>query len=234
MNKFTPRLLLASLAAGLLWCAPVRAETYSYRMYAEGAKSPNPANIVVSATALAFGTVATMQTKDLPLTLSNTGGVAGSLAFSTLAAPYSLVANNCPAMLNGGASCAVSVRFTPGGNGAAPAQSLAVTTDSTQFPIPLTGAGQVQSYSFNLSNNEVFSIPAGATGQVLAFSLTPSGNAITYTVYRDGVSIGTGGCGICGGQTGGWSEGNGLIAGRSYRFSLTTGGLNSLTISYTR
>lgn len=154
---------IAAVAVGLLYAAPATADNYFYRISAAGVKSPVPASIEVSATALAFGTVATVQTKDMPLTLSNSGGMAGSLAFSALAAPYSVVANNCPAQLNGGATCALTVRFTPSSNGAAAAQSLAVTTDGTQFLIPMSGAGQVQSYSFNLSNNEVFAIPAGAT-----------------------------------------------------------------------
>jgi hypothetical protein len=225
--------------AALLWAAaaalPAAAQTYVMRIPAQGLESPVPAQLAASESVLAFGLVGTMQSKDLPLVLQNTGGASAKLAISPLQAPYSLAASNCPASLAGGASCTLTVRFNPNATGNAAPQDLTVSAAGTSVAVALSGAGQVMQYSYSLTNNQPFTIPEGATNQLLSFKLAPSGNAITWKLYRDDVWVTQGGCDVCGGMSSGLTASSGLLPGPyTYRFVVSPGSVTTLTLSYKR
>ena len=80
-----------------------------------------PAALVVTPANLDFGEVALGSTKNLTLTLSNNGGGTTDIAISSvipLTTDYSLPADNCSGQsLAGGASCTVTVRFSPNASG---------------------------------------------------------------------------------------------------------------------
>jgi hypothetical protein len=106
-----------------------------------------PANLVFAPTSLNFGSHADNTTSPpQSLTLSNAGGIAATLALPVLTGQYTLSANSCPASLNGGTSCSISVVFAPTGSGSLPGTLTASGTSTagganTSASATLAGTG---------------------------------------------------------------------------------------------
>jgi hypothetical protein len=95
---------------------------------------------------LAFGSVTIGNSANAQtVTLSNTGSAALSLSAITAASPFS-ASHACGSTLAAGASCAISVGFTPTGAGAATG-SLSVSSNASGSPhsVSLTGTGVLAS-----------------------------------------------------------------------------------------
>jgi Beta-propeller repeat/Abnormal spindle-like microcephaly-assoc'd, ASPM-SPD-2-Hydin len=133
------------------------------------------ADLVVTPPSLAFSSVALGQSSaSQTVTLTNTGN--GSLSVSNLqvAGNYKQT-NNCPATLAGGATCAISVVFTPNATGSS-SGSLTVT-DSAGNPqvVSLSGTGSDFSLATSTSSN---TIQPGATA---TYTLTASAVGGTFS-----------------------------------------------------
>ena len=100
----------------------------------------------VSPTSLRFGSAA-VGTVSAPLntTLTNNGATAvsiNSIGLTGTAASWFAQANNCPASLAAGASCAISVTFTPAAAASKSAKlSIATSATSTPLSVSLSGTG---------------------------------------------------------------------------------------------
>jgi hypothetical protein len=97
----------------------------------------------VSPTSLKFGNQVINTTSGaLSTTLSNKGAVSFSVGITVTGtnARYYVPTSNCPASLPAGASCTISVRFTPTVTGTKSAK-LAITTSATSLPLGVTLSG---------------------------------------------------------------------------------------------
>lgn len=141
-----------------------------------------PAPLVLSPTALNFGSLSVGQSNQLTVTATNTGG--SPIMFSSLTAtgPYTVSNGTCPAAgaaLAAGAQCTLTVTFTPTANGTQ-AGILSVASSATQFPLTAVMAGvgtngssTQPSTSFNLTVNGSSSAALTvASGQPATFTLT--------------------------------------------------------------
>jgi len=101
-----------------------------------------PAAVSLSTSSLSFGSqmVATTSAAQT-VTLTNTGGASLSLSSFATSQPFAQT-NNCPAALAGGASCTISVTFTPQASGSA--NGLVTITDGaagSPHAVSLNGTG---------------------------------------------------------------------------------------------
>jgi hypothetical protein len=100
----------------------------------------------VSPTSLKFGSVAVAQTSaPLNATLTNKGAVpfsVNSISLTGTAASWFAQTNNCPASLAAGASCTISVTFTPQAAASKSAKlTIATSATSTPLSVSLSGTG---------------------------------------------------------------------------------------------
>ena len=117
-----------------------------------GTGTAAPMTFTVNPAVLDFGTVApSVASGPKTVTITNTGSVTASLGAFTLTGPdesnFSVTANTCGATLGAGASCTVTVVFTPN-SAAAKAAQLNGSVAGTPFSVVLagnsaTGAGAV-------------------------------------------------------------------------------------------
>ena len=91
--------------------------------------------------ALNFGNVKHNRTKSMTLALTNTGTTALTISGMTTTTHYSET-NDCGSSVAAGASCTITVKFTPGGSGSF-SGTLTINDSSTDSPqvVPLSGKG---------------------------------------------------------------------------------------------
>jgi hypothetical protein len=103
-----------------------------------------PATVTLTPASLAFGSVATWSVSAAKVaTLTNTGTTAMAITSIGLAGANPFVfaqTNTCGTSLAAGASCTISVKFTPNGVGAKSAALNVVATVGTQS-VSLSGTG---------------------------------------------------------------------------------------------
>ena len=100
-----------------------------------------PAQIVLTPTALSFGSVTLGSTSTVQnVTISNTGGVAAALTTVTITGDFSTTAETCGQTLAPQTACTVSVVFTPKASGARTG-TLSVTDSVGVQTASLTGTG---------------------------------------------------------------------------------------------
>ena len=127
-----------------------------------------PAAVALSPSSLTFssqaiGTTSAAQT----VTLTNTGGTSLSISSIATSQPFAET-NNCPVSLAGGASCSISVTFTPHASGTA---SGAVTISDN-------AAGSPQSFALTGTTPAIASLSPSS----LTFPATVIGSTATQTV----------------------------------------------------
>jgi hypothetical protein len=139
--RFTPR--AAGPAADSLRIASDDPGRPTVTIALAGAGEGGPA-LNVTPAALDFGSVTVGQSKDLTLSVANSGNAALAVKSASLdSAAYRWVSPSLPFSLNTGAKQEAVVRFTPAAAGAAPA-NLVIASDDPARPtltVPLSGAG---------------------------------------------------------------------------------------------
>jgi hypothetical protein len=106
--------------------------------------TPGPPAAAVSPASLTFGSQALQSpSAALPVTLTNSGGAALSIASITTSGDFSQ-ANTCGSSLAAGANCTISVTFTPTQTGVR-SGSLTITDSASTSPqvVALSGTGAV-------------------------------------------------------------------------------------------
>ncbi len=110
------------------------------------------------------------------LTLSNTGMAAATLAGSTVSGDFSVVANSCGAALAVGASCQISVVFTPVALGARTG-TLTVASNAGPQTVALTGTGGTSLATLAPGAINFGSVAVGTSSAAQTMTITSSGTA---------------------------------------------------------
>jgi hypothetical protein len=175
---------------------------------------PNP-GACVSALSLDFGTVSTISSATQSVTLTSSGTSLLTFAGVELGgpdpSPYSS-SNNCPATLQPGDSCTISITFTPTQVGSAPA-AAAINGSPGALPITidLFGTGQMVATSENLAlstagsgSGSVTPSPVGSTCGANCYSYDSDTQVEVSATAASGSTFvgwsgdcqGTGGCAV--------------------------------------
>ena len=140
-----------------------------------------PAFLTLTPTSLSFSpTPQSSASAAQSITVTNTGGADAQLDLATVSSDYTLSANGCGSTLAGGATCTVSIEFTPQGTGGRPGLfSLSSPSIPNGETIPktaqLSGTGlQPASVSFSPSTYTFPSQQQGTTSAVESFTVTNS------------------------------------------------------------
>jgi F5/8 type C domain/Abnormal spindle-like microcephaly-assoc'd, ASPM-SPD-2-Hydin len=126
----------------------------------------------------AVGSASAAQT----VTVSNTGTAAASLSSVSAAAPFAET-NTCGSSLAAGASCTVSVKFTPAEAGAA-SGSLSVASNAPGSPLTVGLSGTGTKSTANLALNQP--VTASSDYEVYVPSNVTDGNTSSYWESTDG------------------------------------------------
>jgi len=134
-------------------------------------------------TSLSFGSQATGSTSAAQsVTVSNPGSSAVSVSSVSASSPFSET-NTCGGSLAAGATCTVSVTFTPTASGAATG-SLSVASNAPNSPLTIGLSGTGVSTSTNLALNQP--ITASSDYETYVPSNANDGNSSTYWESADG------------------------------------------------
>jgi len=152
--------------------------TWSLLVLSAAAYAGSPA-VTLSPTSLTFATQTRSTTSPAQtITLTNTG--TASLAITSIKASASFSeSNNCKTSVAAGASCTISVAFTPGTNGTVNG-TITITDSATGSPqtVALTGTGTIASLSpssVNFGNQSV-----GSTSPAQVVTMTNVGLAVLH------------------------------------------------------
>jgi len=140
-------------------------------------------------TSLSFGNVPVGNTSAAQtVTLSNPTGAASASVSVAISGSYSQT-NNCGSTLAGGASCTISVKFSPTTAGVVSgALTITASTTSSPLTVALSGTGT----SAPTAPTGLSAAPAGS-GTIGLSWIASSGTApITYSIYRGTTSGGEG------------------------------------------
>jgi hypothetical protein len=153
----------------------------NYMSFASGGSS-SPGSLTASPSSLSFGSTAVGATSTSTLTLSNPGSAAVSMTSVGVTGPFS-EGNNCGTSLAAGASCTVTVAFTPTAAGSA-SGTLSVNSSAAGSPltVALTGTGTT-SANTNLALNQPVTASGYTQGYVPANAV--DGNTSTYWESTD-------------------------------------------------
>ncbi|MEO8972891.1 MAG: N,N-dimethylformamidase beta subunit family domain-containing protein [Ktedonobacteraceae bacterium] len=182
------RLMLFDSAAGTAYIDDVKvADSYN------GQVSPAPA-VSLKPTSLSFGNQVVGTTSDpQTVTLTNSGNAAlsiSNIALSGTNAGDFAQTNNCPSTLNNGASCTITVTFTPGATGTRSA-SVTLTDNAPDSPqnIALSGTGSVlaPAVSFSPTSLSFGNQNVGTTSTAKTITLTNSGTS-SLTISNIGLT----------------------------------------------
>ena len=180
----------------------------------------------LSPTSLTFagqlvGTTSAAQT----VTLTNTGNAPLSVTTVTATAPFAISTNGCAAKtVAAGASCAVSVTFTPTATGPA-SGTLSFADNATGSPqtVALSGSGTAQAVAAPSKPALAAASDSGVKGDNITNVNTPTftgtaANGTTVSILSDGVSVGsaaTSATGTYSVTTGVLADGNHVITAQS-------------------
>jgi hypothetical protein len=167
-------------------------------------RSGSPAVVSLSGTGLApvgfspaaldFGTVAIGAASTAqPVTLTNNQGAALAISGIVTSGDYAQ-ANNCPASLAAGASCAINITFQPTAKGSIPG-ALTVSTDASPAaqPVGLNGIGSGSATSqvaFSPSSLSFGNQEAGTSSASQTVTLTNTSSSSSLTIQSVAVSGG--------------------------------------------
>jgi F5/8 type C domain/Abnormal spindle-like microcephaly-assoc'd, ASPM-SPD-2-Hydin len=137
------------------------------------------ATLTASPASVSFGSVAVGSTAGpQTVTVTNTGSAAASVSSVSAAPPFTQT-STCGSSIAAGASCTVSVSYTPTATGASPA-NLTVASNATNpsLTVALSGTGTSGGGSTNLALNAP--ITASSSTQNYVASNANDGNTSTY------------------------------------------------------
>ena len=175
---------------------------------------PATYHVSVTPNPLAFGNqVVNAASAVQNLTVTNTGNSAISgMTVTGITAPFSRVSGGCGGSLAVGASCTISVRFTPTSLGAAPARTVTVGGGGLTAPNPvvtasLTGTGVAAKVAFTAASNGTLSAgtlafgnPAGTVFSIVTVKVTGASSVTFGTASVSGNRF-TRGADTCSGIT---------------------------------
>jgi hypothetical protein len=132
-------------------------------------------HLQITPSSLAFGPLAVGSSSNLSLTLNNTGSAPITAISLTISGDYAITTPCGVTSLAAGASCSVTVTFTPSTTGA-DNSSLTVTSSDPTSPVsvPLTGSG-ISSGTFTLT------VGGGSSAAASVASGSPANYTLTVT-----------------------------------------------------
>lgn len=139
--------------------------------------------VELSPTLLSFGGVALGTTATLPVTLTNVGTSAVSVASIRANTDYT-AANNCGSSVIAGGSCTINVTFTPSSSGGRPG-ALLVTSSDPASPERVDLAGQGLGVVANPSQIAFGNQAVGTTGAAVTVTLK---NQNSFTILMGAVT----------------------------------------------
>ncbi len=146
-----------------------------------GGGSSSPGSLTASPSSLSFGSTAVGATSTSTVTLSNPGSAAVSMTSVGVTGPFS-EGNNCGTSLAAGASCTVTVAFTPTAAGSA-SGTLSVNSSAAGSPLTVALTGTGTSANTNLALNQPVTASGYTQGYVPANAV--DGNTSTYWESTD-------------------------------------------------
>jgi hypothetical protein len=141
--------------------------------------------VTLSANSLTFPKIPLGQTTSLSLTLSNLGGGTLNLPGVTITGDFSIQANTCGTQVLAGASCTVTVGFTPTKKGSRKG-TLRFTDDAASSPQNVTLSGSGLSIALSPA---AFDFGPELVGQMTAPQTVTISNVSTATVNLTGFSV---------------------------------------------
>jgi hypothetical protein len=187
--------------------------------------------LAASPSSLSFGNQATGSTSAAQtVTVTNPGSSAVSMSSIGVTGPFGET-NNCGTSLGAGASCTVSVTFTPTAAGSATGTlSVASSAPSSPLTVALSGTGTTS------AEGPYGGTPAGIPGTVQAANYDTGGQGVAYNVtsvngtansYRpDGVDLEACSDTGCGDDLG-WTA-----AGQWFRYTVNVATAGTYTVSF--
>ena len=146
----------------------------------------NGSNLIISPSALGFGSVATGTTSAAQnVTVTNSGTAPSSIASIAAAGDFSQT-NTCGSSIGAGASCTVSVRFAPTATGNRTG-NLTITASGLTNTVPLSGTGVAPGPILN-ANPTSLTFPATIVGTAAATQTVTVTNSGTTSATVSGVS----------------------------------------------
>ncbi|WP_027345466.1 choice-of-anchor D domain-containing protein [Hamadaea tsunoensis] len=140
----------------------------------------NGSNITISPNPVAFGSVATGSSANQAVTVTNGGSAAAAISSIATTGDFSQT-NTCGSSLAAGASCTVTVKFTPTAAGAR-SGNLTITAAGITNTVPLSGTGVAPGPVLN----------ANPTGLTFAGTIVGSSSATqTVSVTNSGTTTAT-------------------------------------------
>jgi FtsP/CotA-like multicopper oxidase with cupredoxin domain len=141
------------------------------------------ANATVTPSTLSFGNVLVNKTSTAQtVTVSNAAG-AGTLAISSVSiagsnpSDFVVSTNTCTAALMAGASCTISVTFTPAATGSRSGTLVIASSNPTALSVALSGAGVAPVISPSNNAFQFGNITVGTTTTAQQLTITNTGNA---------------------------------------------------------
>jgi hypothetical protein len=153
--------------------------------------SGNKAVLSASPTSLAFGSVVTGNTTTASFTLSNSGNVAATSLGITPSTGYTQ-SDNCGASLAAGASCTVTVHFSPTSAGAYNG-TVTVTSATGTLSVPLSGTGVAAHPSWSFSTTSIGISSTDYSSNTANVVITNNGNTnLTFSGIASGLTAQSG------------------------------------------
>jgi uncharacterized protein (TIGR03437 family) len=145
---------------------------------AVGNAQPQQPSLSLSTAGLAFGNVTVGQTRDLTLTVSNTGSAQLTVSALTASGPFSVVSPVGPLSVAAAASIVITVRFSPR-SGGAQSGALTIASNDPAHPtssVTLAGTGAASDVVLQVDGgtfNKVVGFSQGTSTAVFVNRLTP-------------------------------------------------------------
>ena len=136
-----------------------------------------PAAVSLSPSSLGFSTPLGTSSAPQTITVTNTGGAALGISGIAASQPFAVMTSTCTGSLAGGASCSVSISFTPQTSGSVTG-AFTITDNASGSPqsVPLTGTTPA-AVSLSPSSLTFSGQAIGTTSAAQTFTLTNTGGA---------------------------------------------------------
>jgi len=177
-NWILGRLSRASVTSSVPNSLPRIATSAGTSTYASATSGSGPVQVAVLTPALAFGDVAVGSSATLVVTLANSGaaalGITAPSASSISGSDFSLVSTTCGSTLAPGASCTVSLKFSPSAK-TTRSGSFSLATGAGTLNASLTGTGLQGTASLSATSVSFAATQVGSTSATQSFTLSNNG-----------------------------------------------------------